>query len=217
MKVGIRRPSAAGVIALIALFVALTGTAYAALAKNSVGPRQLKTKAVTTAKFANDSVSGAKVAKKTLQGSDINLAQLGTVPAAERATGAGNAATVGADRFGATCPANTALIRGNCYDTSLSGPILDIRNAADACAAKGGFLPTVMEAMSIRGAINLGSGGSPNSIYTDSYVGNTEGINFGMTVVNNVEPEYAENEDPTTKAITGFYHYLCTYRLVDRD
>src|ERR1044072_7784667 len=209
MKVGIRRPSAASVIALIALFVALTGTAYAALAKNSVGPRQLKTKAVTNRTLANESITSSKVAKKTLQGSDINLSQLGTVPEAQKVASAANSQTVGEGGYSATCPANTTLVRGTCYDSAVSGPIVDIRNAADACRDKGGLLPTGMEAMSIRQAIFLGNGVGTNSVYTDSYVGNTEGINFGMTVVNNAGPEYAENEDPDTQAIVGNFQYVC--------
>jgi hypothetical protein len=53
-----RRPSAALVVALIALFVALGGTSYAAvtLPRNSVGTAQIKNRAVTK----------AKIAKKTL-------------------------------------------------------------------------------------------------------------------------------------------------------
>ena len=54
MKVGMKRPSPAMVIALIALITALSGSAYAALSvpRNSVGPRQLRAKAVSTGKLA---------------------------------------------------------------------------------------------------------------------------------------------------------------------
>ena len=50
-----RLPSPAMVVALIALFVALTGTGYAVtqLPKNSVGTAQLKNNAVTTVKVKN--------------------------------------------------------------------------------------------------------------------------------------------------------------------
>jgi hypothetical protein len=78
-----RRPSPALVIAVLALVVAMAGTGYAAfkLPKNSVGTRQLKKNAVT----------GAKVAKASLTGQDIDLAQLGTVPAATNAAHAASA------------------------------------------------------------------------------------------------------------------------------
>jgi hypothetical protein len=72
-----RRPSPAMVVAVIALLVALGGTGYAAykLPKNSVGTKQLKKNAVNSAKVKNHSLTGL----------DINLAKLGTVPAANNA------------------------------------------------------------------------------------------------------------------------------------
>jgi hypothetical protein len=58
-----RKPSPALVISLVALFVSLGGTGYAAFSvpANSVGPRQLRNGAVTTRKLANGAVTGAKV------------------------------------------------------------------------------------------------------------------------------------------------------------
>jgi hypothetical protein len=54
------------VVAVIALFVALGGTAAAALDANSVGPRQLKKNAVITAKIRNGAVTGPKIKLSTL-------------------------------------------------------------------------------------------------------------------------------------------------------
>ena len=58
-----RRPSAAMVVALSALFVALSGGAYAAVAlpKASVGAAQLKTFAVTNPKLGTNSVGSRKI------------------------------------------------------------------------------------------------------------------------------------------------------------
>jgi hypothetical protein len=61
-----RHLSFANVTAALALFVALGGTSYAAIASippNSVGTKQLKDSAVTTAKIANGAVTKAKLAK----------------------------------------------------------------------------------------------------------------------------------------------------------
>jgi hypothetical protein len=66
-------------VAYVALFVALSGTAFAAasLPRNSVGTSQLKNRAVT----------GQKVALHTLTGANIKSSTLGTVPNALRLHG----------------------------------------------------------------------------------------------------------------------------------
>lgn len=63
-RVGLRRrPSAAMSVALVALFVALSGGAYAAVTipNHSVGANQLKTFAVTNPKLANNVVGSRKI------------------------------------------------------------------------------------------------------------------------------------------------------------
>jgi hypothetical protein len=95
------RPTYAGVMSTVALFVALGGGAYAAgrLPAHSVGSSQLKNRAVTTAKIKNGAVNGAKVANGSLTGADFKLSTLGKVPsaaAADTATNATNATHAGA-------------------------------------------------------------------------------------------------------------------------
>lgn len=98
-----KRLTYANVMSSIAVFLVLGGaTAIAAgLAKNSVGPKQLKKNAVTTKKIKNNAVTGAKVKNGSLTGADINVASLGAVPSAghagtaDRANAAGTADTVG--------------------------------------------------------------------------------------------------------------------------
>src|SRR5204863_5881647 len=57
-RIRFHRPSPALVVALLALFVALGGTGYAALKlpKNSVGTKQLKKNAVNSSKVKNRSL-----------------------------------------------------------------------------------------------------------------------------------------------------------------
>ena len=80
-------------IAWVALFVALTGTAFAAgaLQKNSVGTKQLKKNAVTAAKIKKNAVNGAKVKDDSLTGKDIKESTLGIVPDANHANSADSA------------------------------------------------------------------------------------------------------------------------------
>jgi len=75
-------PSHSMAVAIVALFVALGGTGYAALSlpKNSVGTQQIRNRSINTAKLKNHAVTKAK----------LNLAGV-TVPAATTATTATNA------------------------------------------------------------------------------------------------------------------------------
>ena len=58
----LRRPRHATVVAYLALFVAMGGTAIAAstLGKNTVGPKQLKRNAVTTAKVKKQAITAPR-------------------------------------------------------------------------------------------------------------------------------------------------------------
>jgi hypothetical protein len=78
----------ANVMSTIAVLLLLGGGAALAagkLGKNSVGTKQLK----------NGAVTGAKIKKRTITGTNINLAKLGTVPSATNATTANTATTSG--------------------------------------------------------------------------------------------------------------------------
>lgn len=68
-----RRPSAAMVVAVIALIAALAGTAYAA-------------RTINGALIKRGTITGGKLKKKTLTGAQINTRRLGVVPAATRST-----------------------------------------------------------------------------------------------------------------------------------
>jgi hypothetical protein len=103
MKRRLRAPSPALVIALIALFVALGGTSFAAinaLPKNSVGAKQLKKNAVT----------GVKIKKGAVTASKINPSGL-TVPSATHATSA-DSATNATNATNATTAANANALGG---------------------------------------------------------------------------------------------------------
>jgi hypothetical protein len=206
MKIKVTRPSPAMIVALIALVAALSGTAYAALGKNSVGTRQLKAKAVTSGKIANNAVTSAKVAKNSLTGVDINIGALGTVPTADRAGSAGNADTVGG--HAASCPGGTVLIRGVCFDGSANGEAPTLKAAADACASKGGFLPSPMELYSTRSVLNLGTGVGTSHMYTDSYYSAVgSGSNYTTVVVDGTGKLTEQSVDSPSQ-------YICAYALV---
>jgi hypothetical protein len=203
-----RRPSPALVIAIIALIVALSGTAVAAkggLGKNTVGSKQLKSASVTTGKIANNAVTGAKVALHTLTADDINVGSIGTVPSATNTTSAQNASTVGAENHSASCPGGTTLIRGTCYDVSLNPKVSGVKAAATACAAKGGYLPTPMQLYSVRTVINLGEGTPPEFAVSDQYY--ADNFNYKTIVVDG-------GGKMTELPIEAETQYVCAYQLV---
>lgn len=206
------RPSPALVVAIIALIAALGGSAVAAshhkklvLPKNSVGTRQIKSKAVTTGKLARNAVNAAKVANHSLTGADINLGALGTVPAATNAAHAASADTLGG--HAASCPGGTTLIRGICFDSSSAGPVSSVTAAADACAAKGGWLPSPLELYATRSVLNLGTGVGDDHMYTDAMYNNPGGGNYRTIVVDGTGA-ISESE------LNAPGRYICSYPLV---
>jgi hypothetical protein len=203
-----RKITYANVMSTISVFLCLGGaTAIAAgtLGRNSVGARQLKAKSVTTGKVANNAINGAKVANGSLSGADINVGALGTVPSAISAQSAGNANTVAG--YTAGCPSGTIFIRGLCFD-SAANPVAPTQVAAtEACAAKGGWLPSPMDLIAARSVLNLGSGVGVDHQYTNEVYANTAGSNYSTVVVDGTGAI-------TEKGIEQPSRYTCVYDLV---
>jgi hypothetical protein len=86
------RPSPAMIVALVALFAALGGSAYAA---STIGTKQIKNGAITAAKLKKEAVTAAKIKNGAISGAKLNLSQLGTVPSASHASSADSAGTAG--------------------------------------------------------------------------------------------------------------------------
>ena len=79
------RPSPALVVALIALFVALGGTGYAA-ATGSIDSREIKNSTIRGKDVRNSSLTGGDVKNNSLRGSDVAESSLGQVPSARDAS-----------------------------------------------------------------------------------------------------------------------------------
>jgi hypothetical protein len=109
MLAGVReRLTYANVTATAALFLALTGGAWA-LTRNSVGPRQIQPNAVRSSDVRNQAIKGV----------DVNEATLGQVPSAEGAEHADSA-----DSAASAASADTAA-------TAQSANLLDNLNSTD--------------------------------------------------------------------------------------
>jgi hypothetical protein len=87
-KISARRPSPALVISVLALFVALGGSAYAA---SKIGTKDIKANAITAGKIKKNAVTTAKIKKEAVTGAKIKESSLGAVPNAINATNAVNA------------------------------------------------------------------------------------------------------------------------------
>ncbi len=72
MRKRLRRPSPAMVVAMAALFVALSGAAYAAtLAKDSVGAKQIKANGVRSGEIQDGAVGANEIPDGSLTGADV--------------------------------------------------------------------------------------------------------------------------------------------------
>ena len=107
----------ANVMSTIAVFVVMGGSAYA-LAKHSVGTKQLKNKAVTTKKIKNGAVTGSKIAAGAVTPTSFNVTVASTTAAPITPTNVGGAT--------ATCPAGKkAIAGGGLSDSTNNGAYIE--------------------------------------------------------------------------------------------
>jgi hypothetical protein len=145
--------SFANVVSVVALFVALGGSAYAFhLGKNSVGSKQLKKNAVTTVKIKDRAVTAAKLS--------------GAVPSAVNAQTLGG---MSVDQITQSsklrCPTGTELVASVCFESAARSPET-FDAAVETCAAAGRTLASTGEM-----AAYLDAKGGPNNVYywTDTF------------------------------------------------
>lgn len=94
------RPSAALIVAILALVVALTGNAFAGPVVHAVK------KLISGSSIKKHSIAGNRLKNHTLTGQQINLAKLGTVPHAHLADTAASATTLGGAPSSSFLPAS---------------------------------------------------------------------------------------------------------------
>jgi hypothetical protein len=162
-----RRPTPATIVGLVALFVALGGSAYAAgridgrtVRVGSLPGNRLKRGSVPANRLKPGALRGY-VPAAPLTGEQIDERSLGQVPSAAYAEAAGSALTAvdaqtavnavnavdagTVNGHGAGCLAGTRLFAGACWQTSASEAAATAPVAAVACAAQGGTLPEALQ------------------------------------------------------------------------
>jgi hypothetical protein len=182
MGQGIRRQSPALVVSLIALFVALGGTVYAArkidgktIRAKSLPGNRLKLHSVAANRLKPGMLGGSKF-DGPLTGADINELTLGQVPnaghaetadsarsaidaqTALNAVNAIDASTVNGHSAG--CLPGTQVFAGACWQSSASSAAATAPAAAADCAARGGTLPEALQlaAFAALPGVNLDAG-----------------------------------------------------------
>ena len=139
------RPSAAMVVALIALFVALGGTAAALTGSNTVQSDDLGPGAqVKAADVADNAVNGADIANGQVKGADVAEGTLGQVPDAAHADNATNLGGSPASDYRLHCPGNLDRAADLCYEVD-TRPSAKYHEALKACALDQRRLPTAGE------------------------------------------------------------------------
>jgi len=207
-----KRLSPATVIALIAVAITMSGTAYAALAPHSVGTRQIKAGAIVNSKLAPNAIDSAKVAKHSLSGRNFALSSIGRVPNAENAERADAAKSLAG--YDSSCPANTVLSHGLCFDAAPSGPVTGVKTAADKCTEAGGFLPTPAQLLAAKGALNLGDGNGSHAQFTDSlFVDPGAGQYMGIDVISQAGEKMVPLNNSSNE-IVATYEYTCVYQSI---
>jgi len=169
MKQGIWRSSPALAISILALFVALGGSVYAAkkgrisgktIRAKSIPGNRLKPRSVPANRLKPNVLRGLRRTAGPLTGADINELTLGQVPSAGHADTAGSAQSATdaqtalnainavdaktVNGYSAGCLPGTIEFAGACWETSPSSeataPV-----AAAKCAARGGGLPEALQ------------------------------------------------------------------------
>jgi hypothetical protein len=146
-----RAPTHATVVAYLALFVALGGSAYAAtkvsskqIVNNTVRTKDLRNNDVRGKDIRRGTITGSDVKGNTLTGAQINEGGLGTVPRATTAASAQALAGFDPASVKVSCPAGTELAIGLCFETAVRGS-LGQEAGMNACADVGRRLPDPAE------------------------------------------------------------------------
>lgn len=172
MGQGMRLPSPALAIALLALFVALGGTVYAAK-KAKINGKAVKVKSLPGNRLQLHSIPANRLKPGALQsaaaawkqgpitGAEIDELSLGQVPEAAHAGSAQSAQSavdaqtalnavnaISAQKvngYEAGCLPGTQAFAGACWQSSASGTALSAPAAATSCAVQGGTLPEALQ------------------------------------------------------------------------
>jgi hypothetical protein len=202
-----RRPPAAMIVALLALFVALGGSSYAAvkisardIARGAVGTRAIANNAIRSADIHNATVSGVDVKDDSLTNADIDNTNLNALTAKSADTARS------ADTATRATTANTATNATNAdnADNAANAAKLDGLDSTDftrpACASQTGAL---------KGAVTIAASPGFSGTFTQVPGYNCSGQSIEARRLSMGRYEVRFNGSPATQAVatpivTGF-------------
>jgi hypothetical protein len=153
----------ANVMATVAVFIALGGTAVAAklvLPKNSVTSKSVKDGALKGKDLAKGTITGDNVANNTLSGANINQATL-ALP----------------------CPSGTTKAAGICFDSSERAS-QGLDGAMTTCGGANRFLPTMAELRTLHVQAGVSINGEQASDIAADLSHSALGSNSGLAISN---------------------------------
>ncbi len=193
-----RRPSAAMVVAIVALVVAMTGSAVAGPLKTLIAGSSIK----------KHSIAGNRLVNHTLTGQQINLKKLGTVPSAKQAASAktatnaataANALELGGQPAAGYLPASKvlrwdfAMNKGDAAHTFTYGPLTFVAT----CKADGGNTDGEL-------AVTTTESGTYVSREPDAEPGAGTILNAGGTPYNVAEQDTSMTDDGNSAEFEAF-------------
>jgi hypothetical protein len=209
------------VIASIAVFLLLSGSAFAAskingsrlknasvsgkkLKAGSVSNSKLRTNAVTNSKIQSGTIAGSRIATNTLTDREINMAKLGKISratTADTATNAGKVDSKDASQLVVKCPSGTVDLGASCSETGPRAAVTGYA-ATQACTAAGGYLPHAAELVGADRAnkITVSSGE-----WSSDWNGTTATLVSGESI-----------SGSTANVESGTQPYRCFYTLRER-
>jgi hypothetical protein len=188
-----RRPSPAMLVALLALFVAMGGSSYAAV---KIGARDIQRGAVGTRAIANESIRSADIHNATISGADIKDDSLTNADIDNASLSAATAKSANTAAHASTATTATSATSANSAKKADDAEKLDGLDSADftrpACTSQTGAL---------KGAVTIAASAAFSGTFTPVPGYNCSGQSIEARRLSMGRYEIRFNGSPATQAV----------------
>jgi hypothetical protein len=156
-----KRPSAATVISMAALFVALSGSSYAAIKANTIGAKQIKSNAVRAAEIQDGAVGANEIPDGSLTGADVQNESLKSADVDGLASG-----DITDESLNGGDVEDGTLGSGDVTDESLTGADVEDESLQAGDLARGTIPPPPPDSPEVFARVDLNAGRTlePNDV-----------------------------------------------------